>query len=372
VKVLHVITSIVRGGAETHLVGLACGQVARGANVTVAYLKGQPYWSDTLTKAGIAVEPLGLRTYGDPWPVLRLRALLHRVRPDILHAHLPPAELYGRLALLGGKTTDRFVISRHNEGQFYKGVAHRQVGTWVERRADIVIAISKSVRDQTCRYLNVAPERIRTICYGIDPEPYRRVPPAARKRLRAQWGVPDDAFLIGTVARLVPQKAVHVLLEGYARYRRTARHPSYLVVVGRGALEAELKTLSVNLGLEGAVIWAGFREDIPVVMNALDLFALSSQFEGFALVLLEAMSAGKAIIATRVSAVPEVVEDGVTGLLCPPGDPAAFGECLRKMEDAALRAGLGAAGSARANAFTLERMVEETLVAYRELLYGRS
>jgi hypothetical protein len=98
-KILHVITSLVRGGAESHATELALGQADRGATVSVAYLKDRPYWRDRLLKAGVAVEPLNMARYGDPRPVARLRAIMRSLRPDILHAHMPPAEAYARLAL---------------------------------------------------------------------------------------------------------------------------------------------------------------------------------------------------------------------------------------------------------------------------------
>ncbi len=102
-------------------------------------------------------------------------------------------------------------------------------------------------------------------------------------------------------------------------------------MVGYGPLEAELKARSLELGLADAVVWAGFRDDIPAVMSSFDVFALSSQYEGFGLVLLEAMAAGKPVVATNVSAIPEVVEEDVTGLLVPADDPDALSAAIVKL-----------------------------------------
>ena len=367
-KVLHVITSIVRGGAETHLFELARGEVDRGVGVTVAYLKGEPYWRDALVKAGVAIEPLAMARYGDPRPIARLRAAMRCIRPDVLHAHLPPAELYARLALAAGGPARTFVLTRHNDEGFYRGPWHRELGAWVARRADIVIAVSDTVRDQTHRYLGVSAAKTRTIRHGIDLEPFAHVASAERNRLRAEWGAVDDTVVVGTVGRLVPQKALHVLLEGFARYRALTSRPSRLVVVGYGPLETELKARSLELGLADAVVWAGFRDDIPAVMSSFDVFALSSQYEGFGLVLLEAMAAGKPVVATQVSAILEVVEDGVNGLLCPADDPDAFSAAMMRLEDTALREKLGTAGRKRAGEFTLDRMIDATLAAYAGVL----
>jgi glycosyltransferase involved in cell wall biosynthesis len=371
-KVLHVVTSIIRGGAETHVFELARGEASRGISVTVAYLKDEPYWRDALVEAGVVVAPLAMAQYGDPRPIARLRAAMRRIRPDVLHAHLPPAELYSRLSLAAGGPARAFVLTRHNDEGFYRGPRHRELGAWVVRRADIVIAVSDTVRDQTHRYLGVSPAKTRTIRHGIDPEPFARVASAERNRLRVEWGAKDDTVVVGTVGRLTPQKGLHVLLESFAHYRALASRPSRLVLVGCGPLDTELKARSLELGLADAVVWAGFRDDIPAVMSSFDVFALSSQYEGFGLVLLEAMTAGKPVVATKVSAIPELVEDGVTGLLSPGGDPVAFGGAILRLEDTALREKLGMAGRKRAGEFTLDRMIDATLAAYAEALDARS
>jgi glycosyltransferase involved in cell wall biosynthesis len=371
VQILHVITSLVRGGAESHVAYLARRQADCGASVTVAYLKGEPYWRETLVNVDVAVEHLGMARYGDPRPIARLRGAMRRLRPDILHAHMPPAELYARVALATGGPARAFVVTRHNDEHFYRGPGHREVGAWVARRANVVIAVSDAVREATHRYLGVSAGRTRTIPHGVELEPFARVGPAERKRLRAKWGAVDDTIVVGTVGRLVPQKALHVLLEAFAHYRACGSLPSRLVVVGYGPLEPELKARSLELGLADAVVWAGFRDDIPTVMSSFDVFALSSQYEGFGVVLLEAMAAGKPIVATRVSAIPEVVEDGVTGLLCPPGDADTFAAALLRMEDTALRERLGTAGRRRASEFTLDKMVGATFEAYADVLNAR-
>ena len=370
VNVLHVITGVARGGAEGHLVELARGQVAGGANVTVAYLKGDcGYWTDVLKDAGVGVEALGLRWYGDPSPLLRLRTMIKRLGPDILHAHLPPAELYARLALVGEDAAPRFVITRHNDEPFYRGAAHRSIARWVVKRADRVIAISEAVSRQTCAYLGVPHSRVRTIHYGINSTLYDQIDRGEVDRLRRMWDVPEGAILIGTVGRMAPQKAMHVMLRGFARYRRETSGDPRLVLVGAGPLERKLKRLAQKLGLGNGVIWAGFREDIPVVMQAFDVFALTSDYEGFGLVLLEAMAAGKPVVATRVSAIPEIVVEGETGLLCDAGDDHAVADAFFALEDEVFRKRLGSAGFSRAaQRFKVEAMVNATEALYREVL----
>jgi glycosyltransferase involved in cell wall biosynthesis len=143
-----------------------------------------------------------------------------------------------------------------------------------------------------------------------------------------------------------------------------------LVLVGEGPLLGSLKAQVAASGLERRVFFAGFRSEVRDLMPEFDVFALPSLWEGFGLVLLEAMAAGRAIVASRVSAIPEVVEDGVTGFLVPPGDSDALAEALVTLRrDGVKRERLGIAGAERLRRqFTLERMVERTIEVYRAVL----
>jgi glycosyltransferase involved in cell wall biosynthesis len=363
--VLHIITTINRGGAENHLIELVRGQRARGFRVGVAYLKGDGYWTDTLCMLGAEVFPLHLSSYGDIQPLLALRRLILNVQPSVVHAHMPPAELYSRLVLLTVPLNPIYVISKHNDEPFYKGFGSRIMGRWVARRANHLIAISNAVSRYMCDYLALAEGSITTVHYGIDPTPYREVSAGLVSELRAQWGAERDCWLIGSVARLVPQKALHILIIGYAQYRVRASKPSKLIIVGRGPLEPELGALANKLGIGNEVIWAGFREDIPVVMCALDLFVLTSTYEGFGLVLLEAMAAKRPIVASAVSAIPEVVLDECTGLIVPPLEAKHIADALSRLEKLDVRHAFGAAGYERAiSTFSLDRMVQQTLDIY--------
>lgn len=367
--ILHVITTINRGGAENHLAALVAEQVASGLKVTVAYLKGDGYWAASFHDLGVRVESLGLNHYGEISPIRKLRALIRSEAPDIVHAHMPPAELYTRLALLFSRPAPVMVISKHNDEPFFRSAGQAIVGRWVSRRAARMIAISDAVNTYARNHLGMPASRVTTVHYGIDPGAYERVSESQRSDVRAGWGIPSDTWVIGTVARLVPQKALHVLLKAYARYRALARQDSRLVLVGRGPLEDELKTLACQLGLEDKVIWAGFREDIPAVMSAFDIFALTSSYEGFGLVLLEAMAAARPVVASRVSAIPEIVRHEVTGLLCEAGDHEDFAGALLRLEEADVRGRLGMAGhDLTLTRFTVVRMAEATLSIYKECL----
>ncbi len=369
-KILHVITTINRGGAENHLVALVRGQREQGCNVAVAYLKGDGYWAEELGRLGVAVTPLDLRRYGDVRPWFKLRRLVRTFSPDIVHAHMPPAELYVRLALISDHHV-KLVISKHNDEPFFRGLAPNVVGRWVARRADRIIAISEAVRTYvTGPTLACDPARTFTVHYGIDPMPYEIVDAVSRgrKTIRAEWDIEADMYCVGTVARLVPQKALHVLLEGFAKYRRMAALSARLVIVGEGGLDGDLRWLARQLGVSDHVVWAGKREDIPEVMSAFDVFALTSIYEGFGLVLLEAMSAARPIVATAVSAIPEIVKDGETGRLVRSGDAVQVANALKFFESTENRARAGSAGRLRAKSqFSVARMVTATIQVYAQV-----
>ncbi len=371
-RVLHIITTINRGGAENHLYSLVEEQKKLGLDVSVAYLKGDGYWLERYRGLGVDVTNLEMKYYGDIFPLLRLRRLMVSLKPDIVHAHMPPAELYVRFALLMGSFSNKipFIISKHNDEPFMKGHGANMLARWVAKRADHVIAISSAVKRYFVEQKIVKDHDITIVHYGINRAPYDDVKKEDVDRLRRTWSSQlEDIYIIGTVARLVPQKAIHILLNGFSLYRKDSSVPSKLVLVGSGPLEAELKKLSYDLGIEDDVVWAGSREDIPTVMKSFDVFALTSIYEGFGLVLLEAMCAQVPIVASGVSAIPEVVLDNITGILIPPEYPKLLAQSFKRLEDGALRSRYGTEGRRVASEqFTVDVMALATLSLYQQAL----
>jgi glycosyltransferase involved in cell wall biosynthesis len=213
------------------------------------------------------------------------------------------------------------------------------------------------------------PSRVVTIPYGYDGGDPTGKPPGLRK----EFGIGNGTFLIGSVGRLAPQKGQRYLLEAIQKMVAAGEDVA-LVLVGEGPLLGSLKAQVAASGLERRVFFAGFRPEVRDLMPEFDVFVLPSVWEGFGLVLLEAMAAGRAIVASRVSAIPEVVEDGVTGFLVPPGDSDALAEALVTLRrDGVKRERLGIAGAERLRRqFTLERMVERTIEVYRAVLGERT
>jgi glycosyltransferase involved in cell wall biosynthesis len=366
-RILHVITTIQRGGAENHLAQLVTLQRRMGRTVKVAYLKGTPDWADHLHAQGVETVALGLNRYGDPRPLLRLRRLIRQWRPTILHAHMPPAELYARCALMADRKTP-FVVSKHNDEPFFRGRFVRPVSAWSAARADRVIAISAAVANYVTREIpNMSMDKVRIVHYGIDPGPYARAE-GERARVRSELNVSAGEWLVGTVARLVRQKALDVLLRAFADWQDRPDSPgAKLAIVGRGPLAEDLGQLARDLGIAERVVFLGFRTDIPALLAGFDVFALSSRYEGLGLVLLEAMCAGLPVVATRVSAIPEVVADGETGVLVSADDPYAFADALSHLHRHTDPSALGQSGHRRAlSSFNPSQMAARTDTVYSE------
>lgn len=363
--ILHVITTVNPGGAENHLSDLVGYQSRAGMEVTVAYLRNE--WRDL----GVAAHDLDLHFYGDVGPLLKLRRLIQRLAPDLVHAHLPPAELYVRLALMGiPRERIPLLITKHNDERFCKAPGQRLLGRWVAKRAEAVIAISDSVK----RYVIGAPlglpvSKVQTIHYGIDVARFRETGDENGREVRRRWGVSESTMLVGFVGRFVFQKSIETLLEGFAQFLQDSGMEAQLALVGKGELENQLRARAKQLGIAHRVIWPGFQNEVSGVMRAFDVLAITSRYEGFGLVIAEAMASARPVIGTRVSAIPELVEDGKTGLLVPPADPASVALALARLADPDFRRDLGRAGQQRVQTeFHLDRMCERTDELYRRLM----
>jgi glycosyltransferase involved in cell wall biosynthesis len=369
-KICHIFKITGVSGAENHLLTLAshlnrsryrltfCLLVERGPDLS-AYIAA-------LEDVGVEVVRFPIRADLDPLLFWRLVRFLRATKPDIVHTHLIHGDLYGTLAArLAGVPV--VVSTKHNDDAFRRSRFYAWLSRLAARGQDRIIAISEHLARFSVEVEGLDAGKITYIHYGLDGTAF-----CARVRdvngVRAEFGVPADAPLAGVVARLDPQKGHAYLLRAWAQV--TAALPeARLLVVGDGPLRGELQQQARDLDLENSVIFTGRREDVPRLMAVLDVVALPSLWEGFGLVLLEAMAVARPIVASRVSAIPEIVVDGETGLLVPPRDvkalAAALIELLRNSQRAAE---MGRRGRARLEQeFTVERMVAQTEAVYEQV-----
>lgn len=369
-KILHTITTINLGGAENHLAKLIKGQVNEGHEVSVLYLKGDGHWKEYYLSLGVRCHHMQLKNYADFFSLIRLARHIQRIKPNTVHAHLPPAELFTRMALYFCNKKIKFFITKHNDEPFAPIIGWTHLARWVAKRSQKIIAISQAVKRYTLDTWARAQDdsKIETISYGIEAIDYEMKPNDPRlESLRSEWKIPSDCLIIGTVARLTPQKSLDTLIQAYAQFQE--KNPNTrLVIVGTGPLETNLKNLCLLLEIGDKVIWAGTRKDIPLVMNLFDVFVLPSIYEGFGLVLLEAMAAKKPVIASNVSAIPETVSHGVNGLLFEKKNVDQLFQALNQLHCSEKRQIMGEAG--RKNIlenFQLDHMIRHTLASYERI-----
>jgi glycosyltransferase involved in cell wall biosynthesis len=358
---VHKVTGV--GGSERHLLTLLPALRARGVDarflgLDVAHTDAPRLYAE-LDRLSVPYSRVRCGPDVDPRLAVDVTRAVRRERPELLHSHLVHGDVYGAVASLATRTP--IVSSRHNDDRYLLG-PFRYVDRAFARRARRIIAISDAVR----RFLERAGlprEKLVTIRYGLDD-----LPATPSELTPAEAGVPDGVPLVLAVGRLTPQKDHATLLRAFGRLHES--HPSAcLAILGIGPLEGETRALARGLGLDRAVFLPG-RLEIRDWLERADVFAHTSRWEGFGMVLLEAMLASLPIVATRVSAVPEVVEDGATGLLVPPGDDDGVGRALAALLDEPLRARqLGEAGRARARReFSVARMAERTIALYGSVL----
>lgn len=370
--ILHVITTLDRGGAENHLFELATRQSFLGHNVHIAYLQGSGELVDRLSTCGVRCFSLrGSSTSFFKFIrcILSLRQYILSISPDVVHAHMPPAELSSWLGLLFIRPRIRFVISKHVDSSFFSGSLRRNeslAGAWlasiVMLRASRIVAISKSVsRYLYSNYFFLPSSKVTVVYYGIDPQRFSGTVP-----LPVHSSDSSHLITIGTAARLVYQKNIDTLLLAFAHLHRSPRSNLRLFVAGDGPLIAPLKNLSIQLGIHQSVHWFGKIANIESFMKRLDIFVLPSRYEGLGLVLLEAMASALPVVASNVSAIPEIVLDGQTGLLCPVDQVESFSEAIDFLAARpSIRRSMGLKGLERVHRyFAVNSMAEKTLEVY--------
>ncbi|MBM4425337.1 MAG: glycosyltransferase family 4 protein [Chloroflexi bacterium] len=362
-RIAHIFKATGLSGAEAHILTLSKALRNEGHECALIALTDprRPPTAvfESARAGGLPFESAPLHSHFDIAVVPRILSHLKSSRAQIAHTHMIHADLYGTLAAQWAGLP--VVQSRHNDDKFRR----RSAARWLMRAASLpakrVVAISDSLAAFTRDVEKVPAAKIIRIHYGLDPaEVMAKARPGA---LRAELGIAPNAPLIGAVGRLSEQKGIPFLIEAFVRVRDS--FPSArLAIAGDGPLRAELEAQAAPLG--GAVRFLGWRNDTPTVMADLDVLCVPSLWEGFGLVTLEAMALSKPIVASRVSALPEIVSDGDTGLLVPSGDPAALAEALiALLADPARARAMGERGRARLEKeFTVRRMAEQHVAVY--------
>jgi glycosyltransferase involved in cell wall biosynthesis len=360
--VLHLQKVAGISGSEAHLISLLPRLKERGWDIRFLMLHehepGAWDFANELTARGIPLEAIPLAADVDPIAFLRLGAYLARHRPTILHTHLVHADVYGQLtgALTGVPVR---VSTKHGFNEFRENPGFALGDRAIATFAHAHIAISRGL----ARYLEEVEgfdgASFEIVHYGIEPDGAPRAYESGQPRLLC-------------VGRLIPIKGHIVLLRAFAEARRQLPDLR-LDIAGRGPLEPALRALAKELGVEDAIRFLGYVAPVQRAIEDVAIVVVPSMGEGFGMVALEAMERGRAVIAAEIGGLGELVEEGVTGLLVPPGEAEPLAKAIVLLASNLPRAAeMGEAGRRRAlEQFLQERCTDRTELLYRDKLENR-
>ncbi len=369
-KVMHIILDMGPGGAE---------------RVVLSYLKKMdkslfepmlcvlwrvfPSEINEVEKAGITYYHMKKKSGWDTKTLLELAAIIKKEKIDILHLHNISAIIYGTLAALLS-TRPKIIRTEHNvvraTNSFKKNVLtfmRYLLGTFHQK----IIAVSDEVKRSRMGVDPFFKKKYITIYNGIETTPYEK--PVDIDQYRKEFGFDKNNIVFGKIASMYPQKAHEVLFDAVKLVLSEIPEARFLLV-GDGPRKSELEAIVSEMGLENEIIFTGIRRDIPRLLGFIDVFVLSSDWEGFPITILEAMASGTPVVVTDVGGNREAVIDGETGYLIENGSPEKLFEALVSIgKDASKRALFGENGKKRLyQHFTAEAMVRKTEKIYSQLL----
>jgi len=382
VRVLRVIARLNVGGPALHVTYLARGLAERGYETTLVagdVARGEASMSFVAEQAGVEIVTLPglsreLSPVRDALAAFRLARLIRKLRPDVVHTHTAKAGAVGRTAaLLAWPRRPVVVHTFHGHvlrGYFGTGgtLVFRAIETLLARASDRLIAVSPEVRDELVA-LHVAPrERFSVVRLGIELEPrvhFEGDPAEVRRR----HGIPEGKFVVGWFGRMTAVKRTDDLLTMLAGVRERGVD-ALLLLVGDGDDRERLEQRAHDLGLARSCLFLGYQEDVAPWYAICDAVVLTSASEGTPVTIIEALAAGRPVVATKVGGVPDVVDEGETGFLVRPHDTHALAERLEILAgDPVRRRAMGDLGRARMlERYAVERLVEDVDALYRELL----
>jgi glycosyltransferase involved in cell wall biosynthesis len=369
-KLLFVTGSLVHGGAERHTVGLLNRLAERGHESHAAYVKDDAAQLERLRGAKSA-ECLHARRYLDAGALQRLVLLIRRVRPSAVVAANPYAMLYASIALRRSGVRAPLMVTFHT-------TLLRDAKSWLQMlcyrplfwSADALVFVCESQRRHWLRR-GVLGRSNWTIHNGVDLEHWRSPGPEVRTQIRRMLGLAREDYVVAMCAVLRPEKNHLQLVEALARLRARGIAARALLI-GDGPLRSAIEARARALGLDGAVLIAGFHQDVRPLLCAADAVALcSTSVETFSLAALEAMALGRPVVLSEIGGAAEMVRPGEEGFLFPAGDTGALVERLAALADPGLRGDMGVTARATVEARFSERAMVDAYEALLQQLVSR-
>jgi len=360
-RIIHLITTIERGGAEKQLLTLVREQVKSGLGVEVFYLKGVPELKQEFENCGAAVNQTLLKK-SFIQQVFTFRKYLNQDQAPV-HAHLPKSELLASLACSKGL----FIFTRHNSEAFWPRSPKKlsnALSRFVAKRSAFGVCISNAVRDYVIQRGELGKEYdLKTIYYGF--EKTEQLDTKALAEIKDQLIVKPGVLRVGSIGRLVKQKDYPTLLSAMKQVIDSGIDAE-LFIVGEGMEKNNLTELTLKLGIHERVHWLGRTPFVNEFLSQLDLFVLPSIYEGFGLVLLEAMQANKPILATNNSSIPEVLSKDYLGLFETSNVEKLSGMIRKVLLEDTFAKQLASNYSKRLDIFKPEVMAEKLLHVYEK------
>ncbi len=372
VKILFVIDGIEFGGGERVFAQLINGLPQDRFKSFLATASNKAF-IDTITFHNLTTFTMDFSNRYNVAIILKLMRIIKKERINIVHGQGARAEFYARLAtgFSGRKTyvsTVAVPVEGYDVGPFKK-LLYRAFDRFSEGYVNRFIVVSDSLNKAMVREHGVAREKVVKIYNGIETDIYQPAGQSAnRRRIRGEFRVADKEILIGAIGRLAWPKGFEFFIQAIPDIIQALPNGRFLLV-GDGALRHNLEALTRSLNLQNHLLFAGQRTDIRDILTALDIVVVPSIQEGFSMLTLEAMAMNKPIVATRIDGTTEQITDGREGLLVPSRNPAELTKAILRIAcDPALATTLGNAARQRVKAaFSVQRMIQETIKVYDEL-----
>jgi len=366
--VLHVIKSLFsRGGTPRKLLDLVRAMDGRRCrHIFLVFGKSQDNLNHDFLESGAVVVEVSRPGNWDLRLVWDIRRAIRVYHVDIVCTHFARSDVYGALAgVLSGKP-----VIKNIHGILWNA------SPWLNKIDGLLSSFRACVVCNSLASLEAAKRRggVRNgiVIYNGVPNRAAALSQAGVIALRASMGIPLDAFVVGHVGGLIPLRDQAVIMKALALVAQEIPN-AYLVFIGDGPLRNQLEDQVAELGIKGRVLFLGYRDDVPELLAVMDAYVNMARAEGFGIAVVEAMQAGLPVVLANAGALPELIEEGVSGLLVPPGDSAVLARTLARLaSDRAWAAQLGDAARQRAaSAFSIERYARDFERLYTEVATRR-
>lgn len=370
INILHIISKLPVGGVENQLAMVVKRYDRKRFQPFVCCLSGEDVVGREIEDSGTQVIYLNKLQHQFRWRIVRdIYNLIKQKNIKIVRTHQYHANFYGRLAAIWAGVPC-IVASVHNVYTIDKKIHRRIINRLLSRFTDKVVAVSEAVKDDILKYDGVKRDKVEIIYNGVDVNRFLNV---NGDLVRKEFGINMDAAVVGTVGRLTMQKGHKCLIDAISKIKNNFPEIAFLLI-GDGPLKNDLEVYAETLGMKNNIIFAGTRRNIPEVLAAMDIFVFPSLWEGLGTAVIEAMAAGKPIIASDLPPVREMIEHERNGMLALVKNSTALAQSIKLLLDKKTFAeSLGRSAQEKASScFSIETTVNKYSTLFEEVLRNKS